>query len=152
MQAAACRQIREDWHRWLCSSLSLLTVSMKRSTSSLRWLRVGHVRHVRAADGCATASWCPAQPARTKKQICLRACADGWCITLHRSCWESSNAVAYDSRLWALARWVRVLAFGTVARRESFSMGSRDHVHAPTKGFVSRSAHKTIYRIDNKVQ
>ena len=65
MQAAARRQKSKDRQKRLSSSLSRVTGSLKRRASSPRWLRVGHVRHVRAGGGCATASWWPAQPAQS---------------------------------------------------------------------------------------
>ena len=37
-------------------------------------------------------------------------------------CWEGGNAATDGSRLRVAARWVRVLAFGTLARRESCTM------------------------------
>ena len=61
-----------------------------------------------------------------------------------RSCWVSSSAVAPGSRLRTLARWVRVLAFGTVARRESTCMGTGELAMSSDDGFVSGSAHKTV--------
>ena len=53
----------------------------------------------------------------------------------------SSNAVRYGSRLRAIASWVRVLAFGAVARRESYSIGSGE---LPTENGRSKQVNLLI--------
>ena len=49
----------------------------------------------------------------------------------------SSNAVSYGSRLRTIASWVRVLAFGAVAHRESYSIDSGE---VPTEEWTVRSS------------
>ena len=53
-----------------------------------------------------------------------RMAVDKQGLALHRSSWVSRNAAADGSRLRVVGRWVRVLAFGTLARRESCAMAS----------------------------
>ena len=55
----------------------------------------------------------------------------------------SGNAVAYGSRLRTPARWVRVLAFSALARRESSSMACgllrRAHATSETSGSTDKA-------------
>ena len=62
----------------------------------------------------------------TCQWIHYSACVGGWCLARVRRCWVSGNAVADSSRLRTPARWVRVLAFGTLARRQSCSIATAD--------------------------
>ena len=80
----------------------------------------------------------------TYKQICLRAHGGGEGLAWVRSCWVSSNAIAYGPWLRTLARWVRVLALGTVARRESSGMASGELRRSSDSDSASRSAYKTV--------
>ena len=59
----------------------------------------------------------------------------------------SSNAVRYGSRLRAIASWVRVLAFGAVARRESYSIGSGE---LPTENGRSKQVNLLIVPVKDR--
>ena len=67
---------------------------------------------------------------------------------LHRSSWVSGNAAAGGSRLWTPARWVRVLAFGASARRESCTMASAELPMSSDDAKSSEFAGKTVRGYD----
>ena len=80
---------------------------------------------------------------RSCQWIHYSACVGGWCLARVRRRWVSGNAVADGSRLRTPARWVRVLAFGALARRESSSMACgllrRAHATSETSGSTDKA-------------
>ena len=107
------------------------------------------MHHDCSSDGCIRSFWWPAAAcAHLSVNSLLSAC---WWV-IHRAAQEllvSSNAVRYGSRLRAIASWVRVLAFGAVARRESYSIGSGE---LPTENGRSKQVNLLIVPVkDNEV-
>ncbi len=62
----------------------------------------------------------------TYQQIRHVSVVGGQGMALHRSRWVSSFAAADGSRFQMVGRWVRVLAFGAFARRESSTTSSAE--------------------------
>jgi hypothetical protein len=64
----------------------------------------------------------------------------------------SGNAVAYGSRLRTPARWVRVLAFSALARRESSSMAAgllrRAHATSESSGSTDKAIKVPNLQVD----
>ena len=56
----------------------------------------------------------------------------------------SRNAAADGSRLRVVGRWVRVLAFGTLARRESCAMASAQLATSSDDAKSSKFADRTV--------